>query len=98
MKDYDYLNFKYKICLHKAYFDQGRSITSDVRYFIILFGTWSVMEKIPLSLTLFLLVGYLIFCYFFGWWWLNKGWYEAGVEVSNKRNRFVKEMRKLYKR
>ena len=90
------MNFKYKFNLHKRYFETGRGITSDVKYFIALFGAYSVVEKVPLKLTLFLLIAYLIFCYLFGWFWLNKGWYEAEIEVGNQYNQFVKEMRKSY--
>jgi len=89
--------YKYKICLHKQYFDLGYGITSYAKYFIALFGAYSVMEKVPLKLTLFLLVGYMFFCYAFGWAWIRFGWFTASIEVGNTFNLFVKEMRKVYK-
>lgn len=85
---------KFKINLHKQYFDKGFSILNVFRYYIAIFGLGSVMGGIPLWITGVLLTSYLVFCYIFGWWWLNHGWFEAEIEVGNRYNLFVREMRK----
>lgn len=90
-------NFKFKVNLHKKYFETGWGILNYIKYFIAVFGAYSFLEDINLIFTTILLILFFIFCYVFGWFWLNKGWYEAEIEVSNKYNLFVQEMRKVYK-
>ena len=87
--------YKYKILLHKRYFDIGRGKTSDVKYFIAIYGAYSVIEKIHLSYLTLILTAYLIFCYFFGWLWVKYKWYEAEIEIGNQYNPFVKETRRF---
>ena len=87
--------YKYKINLHKTYFDIGWGLTAYAKYFIVIFGAYSFVEQIPMAFTLYLMVGYMITCYFLGWAWVRFGWYLAQIEVSNQFNLFVKETRKF---
>jgi len=89
--------YRYRLCLHKAYFDKGYGITSYFKYFLILFGGYSFQQDINLIVTIYITAFYGVFCYLFGWFWYNKGWYEQEIEVGNQFNLFVQEMRKVYK-
>ena len=40
---------------------------------------------------------YALFCYLFGLIFVKFGWYEADIEITNRFNLFVKEMRHTYK-
>jgi len=90
-------SYKYRLNLHKHYFDTGYGITSLAKYFILVFGGMSFQTELSLKWTMVLLVFYAVFCYLFGWAWFRFGWYEQQLEVSNQFNLFVKEMRKVYK-
>ena len=84
--------FKFlKFALHKRYFDTGMSVTNYLKYPLVLLGI-----AIPnINYIIIVSIAYAVFCYFLGWWWLNKGMTEAETEVSNRYNPFVKEMRKI---
>jgi len=90
-------NYKYRINLHKCYFDTGYGITAYFKYFIFVFGGLSFQQNISLKYTIYVMLVYALFCYFFGWAWYRFGWYTAQIEVGNQFNLFVKEMRKVYK-
>ena len=83
----------YKLCLHKAYFEKGYALTNYIKYLIALFGLSSLNVKATLSLGL----GYAFFCYFIGLIWYKFRIIDAELEVSNKVNPFVREMRKKIK-
>ena len=83
-------DFKYKVCLHKGYFDKGMAITNYAKYIIAFFGFASA----DLKTTLIIAVLYGVFCYFLGLFWFNRGYFVAEQEVNNQFNLFVKEMRK----
>ena len=87
--------YKYKLNLHKHYFDTGYGITSLFKYFIFIFGGMSLQQSISLKFTMYVLLGYALFCYLFGWAWFRFGWFEAQIEVGNQFNLFVKETRKF---
>ena len=87
-------NLKIKICLYKRYFDTGLALTNYFKYFIILFGAYSFVEKIDLKITFVLMILYAVGCFVLGWAWLNSDFYKADIEISNKYNLFVAEMRK----
>ena len=91
--------FKYKICLWKAYFEKGYALTNYLKYFIILFGIYEGMTKQSVIITMITAAGYGIFCFFFGWAWFRFGWINEEIEVGNRFNEFVKEMRnsKIFK-
>ena len=90
-------SYKYKLNLHKHYFDVGYGMTSLAKYFIFLFGGLSFQTDLSLVFTMYLLGAYGVFCYVIGWAWFRFGWFEAQLEVINQFNPFVKEMRNIYK-
>ncbi len=81
--------FKYKLALHKRYFDMGYGITSYIKYLIAFFGLASNDVKTTLGIA----VIYAIFCYLFGMFLYKIGYAEAEAEVDNQYNLFQKEMR-----
>jgi len=84
----------YKLCLHKAYFEKGMSLTNFFKYFIALIGVTNYVLVDNVNITIFLVIFYFIFCYFLGWAWVNKGFYIAEQEVSNQFNLFQRQVRK----
>jgi len=88
MKDY-----KFKINLHKSYFEKGYGLTHYLFKLIAVFGLTTLNFE-----RTFILAGiYTISCYFLGWAWFRFGWFEKEIEVNNQFNLFVREMRKVYK-
>lgn len=84
---------KYKLILHKRFFDQGYGTLGYLKYLIAFFGFASGdwISTIILGLV------YVPACYVFGrWWWLT-GLATAEMEVGNQFNNFVIEMRKSIK-
>jgi len=84
------MNWKYKLCLHKRYFDTGMGITNYLKYMIAFFG----LASRDIYTTLMIGVIYAIFCYFLGMFWVKYGLLEEEQEVSNQYNKFVEEFRK----
>lgn len=84
---------RYKFCLLKAYFEKGYSLTNYVKYIIALFGLASLNVKATLILGFI----YGFSCFIVGWAWFKYGFVEAELEVQNRFNLFVKEMRAKYK-
>lgn len=86
------MNFKYKLrlVLWKSYFDRGNALANYLLYLIGFFG----LASRDVKTTLILAVLYAIGCFFLGWAWTRFKWLSAEIEVSNRFNPFVKEMRK----
>ena len=85
--------YKYKICLHKSYFDTGLSLTNYLKYLIAFFG----LATLNLRLTMIIAVVYAVVCYLLGYLWFKYAWINAEREVKNKYDEFVKEMRGKYR-
>ena len=83
------LELQFKFLVHKAYFDKGLGFTSYVKYMIAFFGVASLNVK----LTMYIGIGYAIFCYIFGMLFYKYGWIKAEHEVANRFNLFMKELR-----
>ena len=81
----------YRFCLIKAYFDKGLNLTNYVKYLIFFFG----LSSQDVSSTMILGTAYIIFCFFLGFFWYKTNMVEAEIEVNNRYNLFVKEMRQL---
>lgn len=81
---------QYKYALIKRYFDIGYGISNYVKYIIALFG----LSTLNLKTTMILAAIYFVFCFVLGWFWVKSGMYTAEIEVANRNNLFVKEMRK----
>lgn len=83
----------YNFCLFKAYFEKGYSLTNYVKYLIALFG----LSSLNVKLTMILGVIYAISCLIIGYLWYKLGFIEAEIEVNNRFNLFVKEVRSKLK-
>ncbi len=81
---------KYRLLLYKSYLDKGLSLTYYFKYLILLFGFTTQEIKI----TLIVAGVYAVLSFFLGWLWFKYKWIEAEQEVSNRYNKFVKEMRR----
>ena len=79
----------YKFALHKRYFDTGFAVTNYLKYPLVLLGV--AIPKVNAIVVVAIL--YAVFCYFLGWWWINKGMFAAETEISNQYNLFVQEVR-----
>jgi hypothetical protein len=79
--------------LHKAYFEKGLSITSYAKYLIAFFG----LASGDLFSTIILGLVYIPICYSIGWFWFKKEFAKAELEVTNRINPFVEEMRNSHK-
>lgn len=90
------MNFelKLKLCRYLQYFNKGAGLTNYVKYLIAFFG----LASRDVSNTLWLAAGYLIACFFIGFLWYKYNWITAEIEVNNRFNLFVKEMRKNYRK
>ena len=86
-------HFKYKLCLHKAYFEKGENLIRFVKYLIAFFGLASQNVK----LTLIIGIIYGLVSYIIGVLWYKLGFIREEIEVSNTFNYFVKEVRKKLK-
>lgn len=82
-------DYKVDILFHKRYFDLGYGITSYLKLIIALFG----LSSLNVKLTMIFAVVYGVFCYVFGRFWIKYGWYERDIEITNKYDYFVREMR-----
>lgn len=92
-------SFKYRLLLHKRYFDIGYGFTSIMKYLIALFSGVDAILTGDMTKVFIAGFSYVIFCYLFGMIFIKFGWYEAEQEVDNQYNMFQKEMReKLDKR
>lgn len=83
---------KYRLMLHKSYFDKGNSMLSVIKYafaaiFLLDYGTGIIS-----------LMFYGVLAYTIGRVFYKYGWLTAEIEVGNRYNRFVKEMRATYKK
>ena len=82
-------DFKFRFLLQKAYFDSGFSLTNYIKYLIAFFGLASADVKNTMIIAFI----YGISCYFLGRHYITKGWLEQDLEIHNKNNLFVKELR-----
>jgi len=83
----------YKILLWKAYFDKGIGITNYIKYFILFFG----VSSLNLRATMIIATVYFVFCIVLGKLWYKYKLVNTEIEIQNKVNPFVTEMRKVYK-
>jgi len=89
-------HYKKKILLQKRYFDLGYGITNYIKVVVAVIGIGEMATgSKPLALIMLFLYG--IFCYLVGLGYVKYGWYTLDIEITNKFNLFVKEMRKKIK-
>jgi len=85
---------KFKICLWRAYFTKGEGMISYGKYLIAFFG----LASQDLSTTMLLGLLYVVFSFVFGYVLYNSDFVRAEIEVGNKYNNFVEEMRRNLKK
>jgi hypothetical protein len=83
---------KYSLCLLKSYFDKGFALTNYFKYIIAFIG----LASKDIKNTLLIAFVYAIFCFILGYFWFKSDFILAEIEVGNKYNLFVKEMRKKF--
>ena len=87
---------KIKLQFHKRYFDEGYGTLSYLRLPITIFGIGgTVLGEFKNIILMVIIFG--IICYSFGRFMIKHRWAEASIEVENRLNIFVKEMRKKIK-
>ena len=84
----------YKFALLKSYFDEGYGLTSFPKYALTAIGIGSTIITKSIITVIIGAVVYGIACFLIGLWSFKSGFREAQIEVSNKYNLFVKQMRK----
>ena len=80
----------YKFCQLKAYFEKGYGLS---HYFFKLIAVFGLTSQ-QLTETFIMIFFYTIFIFILGFVWYHFGFVEAEMEVANRYNLFVKEMRK----
>ena len=81
---------KYRLILYKSYLDKGLGLTYYIKYLILLFG----LTTQDVIITFILAASYGAVSFLMGWLFFKYKWIEAEQEVSNKYNKFVREMRR----
>ena len=90
-------SYKFKLVLHKAYFDKGWGLLSYFKYVFALVGLGSLLEGYSLNSVIIGALVYGVICYILGFVWIHYRWYEEEIEVTNQFDKFVKEMREINK-
>jgi len=88
----------YKLCLWKAYFEKGYSLTNYIKYLIIMLGLYTSITSQTISVAFILAFLYGIACFFIGWAWYHYDIVVAEHEVNNQFNLFMREVRKKIKK
>ena len=84
---------KYKLLLHKSYFDKGWSFASVGRYALVLTGLAEGFSTGSMKLTLIIAAIYGFCCYIFGIFFYKYNWIRAEHEVANRFNLIMQEIR-----
>ena len=87
----------YKAALIKAYFDEGYGFTSYIKYLVALIGGGYAIIENDFKVAVIAGGVYGIFCFFAGWLIFKTKFKDAQIEVHNRVDPFVREMRKVYK-
>lgn len=87
----------YKILLWKAYFDKGFSLLSYLKYILVIVGFGAVFQGVSLWIILEVGFAYAIICLLLGRLWFGLKLINIEIEINNKVNPFVQEMRERFK-
>lgn len=89
----------YKIAFLEACFNKGYAVTAPLKYLVALIGISNAIVSENMRLTILLGIGYVIFCFILGYILFRIKYVNAQIEVSNRFNPYVKEMRnsKIFK-
>lgn len=83
----------FRAALLKRYFDEGYGFTNYFKFLIAFYG----MASLNVKNTLIMGVAYGLSCFFIGWLIFWSGFKKASIEVDNRVNPFVNEMREKFK-
>lgn len=89
----------YKIAFVEACFNKGYAATAPLKYLVALIGISNAIVSEKLLITLILGIGYVIFCLILGYILFRIKYVNAQLEVSNRFNPYINEMRnsKIFK-
>lgn len=87
---------KLKLLLWKHYFDTGMGHTNYFRYFLYLFAAGEIIISQNYFITALILVAWGIFAFIYGWAFYHYNWKSAEIEVINRVDPFVKEVREKF--
>lgn len=85
------------VALMDHYYQNGLGKLSIIKWIVGGIAGLDILVNQRLEVMILLFTGYIIACFIVGWIWLERGFFESAVEVGNKRNKFVKEMRRKIK-
>ena len=93
------MEFEFKVFLmrQKYYFDLGVGITNLFIKILAVIGVAAAIEGTSKTTILVVGLGYAVFCYVLGFVYVKYKWLTAFIEVGNRLNLFVKEMREKFK-
>lgn len=87
------LETKIILSRQKYYFDLGANTTSYLIKVLILVGFAAILNGMSTLLTFVLGTVYAMFCYALGYCMVRYEWVTASLEVSNRLNLFMLEVR-----
>lgn len=87
------LAVKQRLLVWKYYFDKGFSLLNYVKYFIAIFAIYEVQILDKVMITALMAVTFFIICFFLGRHFYTHDWNSIELEIQNKINPFVQEVR-----
>lgn len=89
----------YKLAFFEACFNKGYGVTAPIKYLVALIGISNSIVTENMQLAIIMGFGYVIGCFVLGYILYKIKYVDAQIEVSNRFNPYVKEMRnsKLFK-
>ena len=89
----------YRLAFLEACFNKGYGVTAPLKYLVALLGISTAIITEEINTVLIMGFGYVIFCFILGYILYKVKYVNAEIEVSNRFNPFVGEMRnsKLFK-
>lgn len=88
---------KLKLLLYKYYFDKGFGLTNNFKYAIGLIALFEVVKLDNARITIILGIIWILVSLLVGWLWYRYDWNAAELEIQNRINPFVAEMREKFK-
>ncbi len=89
----------YKLAFLEACFNKGYGVTAPIKYLVALIGISNAIVTEKMLVTILAGVGYVIFCFILGYVLYKIKYVNAQIEVTNRYDPYVKEMRnsKIFK-
>lgn len=89
---------KLKLLLWKYYFDKGFGLSNSyIKYPLALFALYEVVLLKDVKVTIILGLFWVSLSFIIGWTYYKYRWNEADIEIVNRINPFVREMREKFK-